>query len=154
MQGLLSMQPSKDLRRPALGCHAQALVFVRDLDGGSLGFCAEECGNSGIAPLEADTFRMISKASNCVINEVLGLRQLLKRKTAQADGFDIPRPILLARSDSVRCLLAVSARGCARAMVLTVLFARSRCCTAFHAASPSSTVFWACEWGVCLLASP
>lgn len=77
----------------------QALLFVRDLDSGSLGFCAEECSGHSRHVFQA-TFRTLSKATHCCINEVLSLRQLRKRKAAQDDGFNIPRPILLACSDS------------------------------------------------------
>ena len=88
----------------------QALVFVRDLDKGPLAFCVEQCSANRKGPeasAQQDMFKVLSKASNCLVNEVLHLRQLLKRKAAD-DDYGTPRPNLLNRSDSVCLVLSLN----------------------------------------------
>ena len=75
----------------------QALVFVRDLDSGPLGFCAEQ---GDLPATQHDTFRVLHMASHELVNDVLKVRQLLKRKATDAT-MDIPRPTILTRSESV-----------------------------------------------------
>ncbi|KAK9804076.1 hypothetical protein WJX73_003050 [Symbiochloris irregularis] len=76
---------------------SQALIFARDLDTGPLGFCVEQ---GDLQAVQHDTFKVLRKASHSLINDVLALRQLLKRKAIDAST-DIPRPTLLTRSESV-----------------------------------------------------